>query len=47
MTHANDIDHDEDAAGFDGVHGRHFQRCAKAIKSRSMKYIGVGPAFDG
>lgn len=42
LTGHSDFDKDDDAAGYDGTHGKHFQRCIYAVDRRARQLLGVG-----
>ena len=53
MTHAylailtgNGEDEDEEEEGFDGTHGRHFQRCIYAVDKMSRALLGIAACND-
>ena len=53
MTHAylailtgKGEDEDEEAEGYDGVHGRHFQRCIHAVDKMSRALLGLAACND-
>ena len=53
MTHSylailtgNGEDEDEEAEGYDGVHGRHIQRCIHAVDKMSRALLGLAACND-